>query len=81
MDGANAGNEYYENLCMRGVNQSIGRAIRHKGDYATIVLLDKRYATARISKKLPKWIGDHVDNLDKFGLAMGKISRFFREKQ
>ncbi|KAI8330795.1 putative ATP-dependent RNA helicase DDX11 [Choanephora cucurbitarum] len=81
VDGANAGNEYYENLCMRGVNQSIGRAIRHKGDYATIVLLDKRYATSRISKKLPKWIGDHVENLDKFGLAMGKISRFFREKQ
>ncbi|KAL9546912.1 hypothetical protein MBANPS3_006436 [Mucor bainieri] len=78
---ANAGTEYYENLCMRGVNQSIGRAIRHRGDYATIILLDKRYATPRIGKKLPKWIGDHVEHVDKFGLIMGKTSKFFREKK
>ncbi|KAI9354674.1 helicase C-terminal domain-containing protein [Pilaira anomala] len=77
----NAGTEYYENLCMRGVNQSIGRAIRHKGDYATIVLLDKRYGTPRIGNKLPKWIGEHVENYDKFGKVMGKTAKFFREKQ
>ena len=34
--------EYYENACMRAVNQSIGRAIRHKGDWAAIVLLEAR---------------------------------------
>lgn len=66
---------------MRGVNQSIGRAIRHKGDYATIVLLDQRYATDRIRKKLPKWIGDHVEHFDVFGKAMGRTSKFFRDKR
>lgn len=66
---------------MRGVNQSIGRAIRHRGDYATIVLLDQRYATPRIGKKLPQWIGEHVEHFDKFGKAMGKTSQFFREKK
>lgn len=79
-DKLDGGMEYYENLCMRGVNQSIGRAIRHKGDYATIVLLDKRYTTDRIRKKLPKWIGEHVENYDVFGKAMGRTSKFFREK-
>ncbi|CEP13877.1 hypothetical protein [Parasitella parasitica] len=78
---SNAGTEYYENLCMRGVNQSIGRAIRHRGDYATIILLDKRYATPRIGRKLPRWIGEHVEHADRFGLIMGKTSKFFREKK
>lgn len=34
------GREYYENLCMKAVNQSIGRAIRHKDDHSCILLLD-----------------------------------------
>ncbi|ORY79420.1 ATP-dependent RNA helicase CHL1 [Protomyces lactucae-debilis] len=54
--GKEAGREFYENACMRAVNQSIGRAIRHKGDYAAIILLDKRYGQERIQKKLPNWI-------------------------
>jgi chromosome transmission fidelity protein 1 len=42
-----AGNEYYENLCMRAVNQSIGRAIRHQADYASILMVDERCVGAR----------------------------------
>jgi len=34
------GAAYYENLCMKTLNQAIGRAIRHKNDYACILLLD-----------------------------------------
>ncbi|KAI8341304.1 helicase C-terminal domain-containing protein [Chlamydoabsidia padenii] len=75
------GQEYYENLCMRGVNQSIGRAIRHKNDYATIVLLDKRYRSPRIMKKLPGWIGTSIEHCDNFGKAMGKSSKFFIRKK
>ncbi|KAI7860388.1 helicase C-terminal domain-containing protein [Circinella umbellata] len=75
---SDAGNEYYENLCMRGVNQSIGRAIRHKNDYATIILLDQRYSHARIRNKLPGWIGNHVKHCEKFNVAMGNTIRFFK---
>ena len=51
-----ASRTFYENACMRAVNQCIGRAIRHRNDYAGIFLLDKRYATPRIQTKLPGWI-------------------------
>ncbi|GMH95828.1 hypothetical protein TrST_g12226 [Triparma strigata] len=51
------GNEYYFNLCMRAVNQSIGRAIRHAHDYASIWLVDQRYEKEdRVWQALPAWI-------------------------
>ena len=83
--GRHAGDEYYETLCMRAVNQSIGaarvdtrvagpdavrmrrrhrcarggagRAIRHAGDYAVMLLLDERYGRASVPARLPTWIG------------------------
>ena len=55
-DGDTAAREFYENACMRAVNQSIGRAIRHQNDFASIVMLDKRYNSDRIRGKLPGWI-------------------------
>lgn len=51
-----SGSEYYENLCMKAVNQCIGRAVRHIADYAAILLLDERYGQERIRQKLPEWI-------------------------
>jgi Rad3-related DNA helicase len=51
-----AAKDFYENLCLRAVNQSIGRAIRHANDYASIILIDQRYNSDRIQKKLPAWI-------------------------
>ncbi|GJC77202.1 ATP-dependent DNA helicase chl1 [Colletotrichum liriopes] len=79
-----AARDFYENACMRAVNQSIGRAIRHQGDYAAIVLADRRYGTDRIRGKLPGWIrgGLNGDSHEK-GLPqlMGALSSFFRSKR
>ncbi|PNI15785.1 LOW QUALITY PROTEIN: DDX11 isoform 1, partial [Pan troglodytes] len=50
------GKALVENLCMKAVNQSIGRAIRHQKDFASIVLLDQRYARPPVLAKLPAWI-------------------------
>ena len=61
---------------------SIGRAIRHKNDYATIILLDHRFNTnSRIKQKLPNWINKSVVECKKFGLSIGKISNFFKSKE
>jgi len=71
-----AGEAYYEGLCMRGVNQSIGRAIRHIGDYASIVLLDQRYGTPRVSTALPRWIRGSLTHHAAFGPAFRQLRQF-----
>lgn len=40
---AETGREYYSNLCMKGVNQCVGRVIRHRGDWAAVLLVDARW--------------------------------------
>ncbi|TRX90544.1 hypothetical protein FHL15_008517 [Xylaria flabelliformis] len=79
-----AARDFYENACMRAVNQSIGRAIRHRNDYAAIVLIDRRFGTDRIKRKLPGWIqGGLVTGSENGGLGqmMSNLSGFFRSKQ
>ncbi|CAD5124537.1 DgyrCDS12815 [Dimorphilus gyrociliatus] len=79
-DGRLPGQVLYENLCMKAVNQSIGRAIRHKNDYASILLLDHRYLRPSIKSKLPKWIAKELKEHEKFGPAFASLNNFFREK-
>ncbi|CUA77223.1 chromosome transmission fidelity protein 1 [Rhizoctonia solani] len=79
--GTDAGKELYENLCMRATNQSIGRAIRHRGDWAAIIFIDQRYGTPRIRSKLPGWIGTDLEITDKFGDGMKHLGEFFRSKK
>ncbi|KKZ66432.1 chromosome transmission fidelity protein 1 [[Emmonsia] crescens] len=79
-----AGREFYENACMRTVNQCIGRAIRHQDDYAAILMMDRRYCSPRIQNKLPNWIrqklvaGASEQPLER---TIGNISGFFRRKR
>ncbi|ODQ67512.1 ATP-dependent RNA helicase CHL1 [Nadsonia fulvescens var. elongata DSM 6958] len=85
-DALQAARSFYENICMRAVNQSIGRAIRHANDYAVIVLFDRRYGQINIRKKLPAWIQNSispvVDKEDnhKLGEVIRGVSLFFRSK-
>ncbi|CDW73958.1 atp-dependent rna helicase [Stylonychia lemnae] len=57
------GNDYYENLCMKTLNQSIGRAIRHINDYACIILVDQRFQNRNIMNKLPRWIQSRIKEI------------------
>ena len=84
-EGKAAARDFYENACMRAVNQCIGRAIRHRGDYASILLLDRRYGTPRIEGKLPAWIRQGIVRGDGaeagFGSVVERLRGFFEGKK
>ena len=79
-----AGREFYENACMRAVNQSIGRAIRHQKDFASIILLDRRYSMPRIADKLPGWIKQGIAEENRsdppFDDILQSLQNFFSSK-
>ena len=74
------GKAYYQNLCMRAVNQSIGRSIRHIKDYACVVLIDARYSSPRIFNHLPQWILRCLRHPQSFGEVVSTIATFFKSK-
>ncbi|KAF2102085.1 TFIIH basal transcription factor complex helicase subunit [Rhizodiscina lignyota] len=78
--GKEAAREFYTNVCMRAVNQAVGRAIRHRGDYAVILLLDRRYGTSAIRGKLPGWIRGSLKTGMGVREAAGEIGGFFQDK-
>lgn len=75
--------EFLEVAMMKAVNQSIGRAIRHVGDYAAVLLLDERYGApgnAGVRAKLPAWIAQDMQVLDAFGQLPKQLRDFFKDK-
>ncbi|KIJ17945.1 hypothetical protein PAXINDRAFT_72571, partial [Paxillus involutus ATCC 200175] len=76
-----AASELYENMCMNAVNQSIGRAIRHRMDWASLILIDQRYSSASIQSKLPSWIRSDLVVCETFGQTMKRLGDFYRERK
>jgi len=78
--GKDPASEYYNNLCMKAVNQCIGRAIRHQNDYAAMILLDKRYQAQHVRSALPSWIENNLTVCKDFGsgfAALRKVIIYF----
>jgi chromosome transmission fidelity protein 1 len=71
-----SGREYYENRCMKAVNQCIGRAIRHSRDWAAVILVDNRYRRKSIQDNLSDWFQNCVSDQDLNSLTYD-LRRFF----
>ncbi|EAS07112.2 DNA repair helicase (rad3) (macronuclear) [Tetrahymena thermophila SB210] len=76
-----SGNDYYENLCMKSVNQAIGRSIRHKDDYSVILLIDQRFSQEKNINRLSSWIKKRVKPAHSFESTKKNIKIFFEKKQ
>lgn len=75
--GENTGRAYYENTCWKAINQSIGRAIRHRGDYACLLLIDKRYSKSNIPSRLPQWLAKSFRQMNNFNETSNAIEQVF----
>ncbi|XP_015834926.2 ATP-dependent DNA helicase DDX11 [Tribolium castaneum] len=80
IEGSGAGKRFYESLCMKAVNQSIGRAVRHKNDYATILLLDERYNRTATKEALPDWIKKSL-KVCNFQDTFTNMRKFFEDRR
>lgn len=77
------GREYYQNLCMRAVNQSIGRAIRHANDYSAIMLIDERYSSdVSVWNGLPEWLRSKSKRTFESSLKnRSQLQEFYKNKE
>eukprot|EP00871_Galdieria_phlegrea_P002930 jgi/Galph1/3638/GphlegSOOS_G2297.1 len=70
--------EIMEDMCMKLINQTIGRTIRHASDYGAVLLVDQRYTRESIRSKLSSWIRKQLSVANEFGKVIPLLSCFFR---
>lgn len=63
------------------IHKFVGRAIRHRSDWASLILVDRRYCSASIQNKLPAWIREGIAVCDGFGQTMKHLSQFYRARK
>ncbi len=71
------GNEWYRVQAYRGVNQALGRVIRHANDYGAVFLLDARFGDKSISVSLAKWVSG-VLLAKSFEECVADTAKFFK---
>jgi chromosome transmission fidelity protein 1 len=79
-------------VAMKTVNQAIGRALRHRGDFAAIVLADERFERPALRERLPQWLaasmlsnnggegGGEAASMT-YGTFTKAIAQFFRQQK
>lgn len=80
-DAMSATRDFFETICLKAVNQSVGRAIRHATDYANIYLLDKRYGNPQIQAKLSRWVSKRFQPASDLNSIMESTQRFFKNRR
>ncbi|CAR28445.1 ZYRO0F04136p [Zygosaccharomyces rouxii] len=80
-DAMSATKLFFETICLKAVNQSVGRAIRHANDYANIYLLDKRYGNPHTQEKLSHWVSKRLQPQSDLDSIMDSTRRFFANKE
>ncbi|EKG04460.1 DNA repair helicase, putative [Trypanosoma cruzi] len=68
----------FTDLCIRTVNQSMGRCIRHADDYAVAILFDARYGDRPdIRRRIASWMQPSIHLTRNFGECFRGVRDFF----
>ena len=73
------GEVWYRQEALRAVNQAMGRVIRHKDDYGSIILLDERFKNQ--TRSLSKWIQPFLATYDNFIDCQRANATFFSSRE
>ncbi|CAI7927023.1 unnamed protein product, partial [Closterium sp. NIES-54] len=75
-----SGAQWYTLDAIRAVNQAVGRVIRHRHDFGSIILLDERFAEPKLKDRLSMWIRPALKVYSGFGEAAFSLTKFFRSQ-
>jgi fanconi anemia group J protein len=81
--GLLTGDKWYEIQAYRAVNQALGRCIRHRNDWGSIIMIDERYVKQKekYSSGLSKWIRSRFIAFNNYKDAFNSIINFKKEIQ
>ena len=65
-----SGSQWYTQQAFRALNQGVGRAIRHRHDFGSVVLLDERFGAVATQASLSRWLRPVIRTRDGIGAAM-----------
>jgi len=76
-----SGDAWYNLQAFRAVNQAVGRCIRHKEDYGSIVLIDERFSRPEAIASLSKWIRMNLKTCSFFEQSIEGLTGFFQSRE
>eukprot|EP01022_Parablepharisma_sp_SALTPOND_P014834 TRINITY_DN205_c1_g2_i2.p1 TRINITY_DN205_c1_g2~~TRINITY_DN205_c1_g2_i2.p1 ORF type:complete len:933 (-),score=65.54 TRINITY_DN205_c1_g2_i2:2801-5524(-) len=71
------GHTWYTQEAMRTVNQCLGRTIRNKSDYGSLILIDHRYSSRWLKERLSFWITKNMKIVEDPAEGVLSLKAFF----
>jgi len=72
-----SGNAWYTLQAYRALNQALGRCIRHRNDYGSILLIDYRFTQENNWTNLSKWARTCINNTRICSNSIDSLKKFY----
>ncbi|GAM21429.1 hypothetical protein SAMD00019534_046040 [Acytostelium subglobosum LB1] len=79
--GLISGSAWYNLQGYRAMNQAVGRCIRHREDYGSILLIDDRFTNTNLWSNLSKWARVCIKNNKTIDKSLESLQQFFEDRK